>query len=383
MARTISGTAASDVLRGSDERDLIYGGSGKDTIYGYDGNDRLSGGEGGDRLYGGLGNDTFIIENSADRAIELLDEGTDIALVAFNRYRLAGNVENLTFISFGSHLGAGNGLDNVITGNRGRDQLYGGSGADTLIGGSGNDALYGEKGDDVLRGNNGNDTLNGGAGADLLDGGTGADNMFGGRGADVYIVDNVRDSANDLASGGNDEVRASVDFTLSATIEKLTLTGGDAIDGTGNALDNTLTGNDRRNVLVGLRGDDILDGGRGKDVLTGGDGADRFVFSTAPSSVFNFDRITDFSRAERDKIVLALDVFSDFQDVGRITPEAFRAGPGATRAVEDGQFLIYDTTTGALYYDAEGPDGRNPVQIAQIGLDDHPALVWGDFLIIG
>lgn len=383
MARTISGTPAKDVLRGSADRDLIYGGRGKDTLFGFDGNDRLSGGEDGDRMVGGLGNDTYIVENTGDRLVELLDEGTDTALVALRRYRLAGNVENLTFISFGAHLGSGNGLDNIITGNRGNDQLFGGSGADTLFGDSGNDFLSGEDGNDILRGENGNDTLNGGAGSDLLDGGTGADRMSGGKGSDVYLVDNIRDSAVDLASGGNDEVRASVSFALSSNIEKLVLLGDRPIDGTGNALDNALTGNEKRNVLDGGRGDDTLDGGRGNDVLTGGEGADRFVFSTAPSSIKNADRITDFSRADRDKIVLSLDVFTDFDGAGRISPDAFRAGDGAVRAVEDGQFLIYDTATGTLYYDAEGPDGRNPVKLAQFGLSEHPALVWSDFLIVG
>lgn len=383
MARTIRGTTAGDILRGTADRDFMFGARGKDTLYGFEGNDRLSGGEAGDRMVGGEGNDTYVAENTADRVIELADEGTDLVLAALRRFKLTANVENLTFISTQAHLGIGNALDNVITGNKGRDQLFGGSGADVLIGGAGNDGLFGEKGDDTLRGENGNDTLNGGAGSDLLDGGSGADNMFGGKGNDIYIADNQRDSAIDLASGGNDEVRASVDFKLSSNIEKLTLMGDRPIDGTGNALDNMLVGNDKRNVLEGARGDDVLEGGKGNDVLTGGEGADKFVFAAAPSSVFNFDVITDFSSADHDRIVLSLDVFADFEGAGRISPDAFKAGPGAVKAAEDGQFLIYDTTTGALYYDAEGPDGRNPVKIAELGLSDHPALAWSDFLISG
>ncbi len=383
MARTISGTAASDELTGSADRDLIYGGRGKDTLLGLDGNDRLSGGDAGDRMVGGLGNDTYIVENTADQLVERLDEGTDIALVAMRRYKLADNVENLTFITARSHLGLGNGLDNIMTGNRGRDQLFGDGGSDTLIGAAGNDYLSGETGNDSLRGDNGNDTLYGGAGSDLLDGGSGGDRMIGGKGSDVYLVDSIRDRVAELAGGGNDVVRATASFTLSPHVEKLILLGDRPINGNGNALDNALTGNEKRNVLDGGRGDDTLDGGRGNDVLTGGEGADRFVFSTAPSSIKNADRITDFSRDESDKIVLSLDVFTDFDGAGKISPDAFRAGDGAVRAVEDGQFLIYDTATGTLYYDAEGPDGRNPVKLAQFGLSEHPALVWSDFLIVG
>ncbi|OYU35274.1 MAG: hypothetical protein CFE35_09790 [Novosphingobium sp. PASSN1] len=207
--------------------------------------------------------------------------------------------------------------------------------------------------------------------------------MFGGKGNDIYIADNLLDSAVDVASSGNDEVRASVDFKLSSNIEKLTLTGEQPIDGTGNALDNVLIGNDKPNELKGERGNDVLDGGKGNDVLSGGEGADKFVFAAAPSSVLNFDVITDFSSAAHDRIVLALDVFADFGGAGKIGPDAFKAGPGVVKAAADGQFLIYDTTTGALYYDAEGPDGGNPVKIAQLGLSDHPVLAWSDFVIIG
>ena len=153
-------------------------------------------------------------------------------------------------------------------------------------------------------------------------------------------------------------------------------------DGTGNALNNTITGNDQHNVLSGGDGADVLDGGKGNDVLSGGAGADRFVFSSVPNRLTNVDLITDFLRAEGDKFQLSNAVFTDFDGLGRISRDAFLAAPGATRAVEDGQFLIYNTKTGALYYDAEGPSGRGPIQIAQLGHGDHPEVVWTDFLII-
>ncbi|WP_298194826.1 calcium-binding protein [Novosphingobium sp.] len=383
MPKTIKGTKAGETLDGSAGADLIYGLGSKDILNGLGGNDLLDGGVGADRMFGGDGDDRYVVDSVSDKVIEAADEGNDLVLAALSRYKIPSQVENLTFTTRASHFGIGNGLNNVITGNSGTDRLFGGGGDDTLIGGNGNDYLSGGRGRDTLLGGNGDDTLNGGAGNDLLDGGIGADNLFGGRGNDIYIVDNARDTAVDVANGGIDEVRTRVDFKLSGNIERLTITGANSADGTGNMLDNALTGNDQRNVLDGAGGNDILDGGKGNDVMTGGLGVDRFVFSSAPNRLTNSDLITDFSRDQKDKIVLSLDVFTDFDGDGRISPDAFHAEGGATRATEDGQFLIYDTASGALYYDAEGPDGRGAIQIAQLGETDHPALFWSDFLIVG
>ncbi len=382
MSKTITGTRAADVLKGSQIRDLMYGVGGNDTLYGYDGNDLINGGSGKDRMYGGRGDDVYVVDNSGDKVFEQAGEGTDLVMAAQSFYRLTDNVENLTFATARNHLGYGNDLGNVIVGNKGHDKLFGGEGADTLFGGGNGDFLSGGAGNDKLYGEAGKDNLNGGEGNDLLDGGTGADRMFGGRGDDVYLVDNVKDLAFDLFGGGKDEVRTSVDHTLSANIEMMTIVGVEAVNGTGNSLDNTMSGNDASNVLDGMSGNDTLDGRKGNDVLTGGAGADRFVFSTVPSTAINADIITDFARAEHDKIALSIDIFTDFTDLGRISPDAFLASSSATRAEQDGQYLIYNTTSGALYYDPEGLDGRGAIKIAELGDVVHPVLQWTDFVII-
>lgn len=106
------------------------------------------------------------------------------------------------------------------------------------------------------------------AGDDRLDGGAGADTMDGGEGNDIYIVDNVKDVAEDLGElneAEKDTVFSSVSYAIDITIENLVLTGNAKIDGTGNSADNVLTGNSAANILNGAVGNDTMDGGAGAD----------------------------------------------------------------------------------------------------------------------
>ena len=80
--------------------------------------------------------------------------------------------------------------------------------------------------------------------------------MLGGLGDDLYIVDSTSDVITENASEGYDTVQSSVTFTLASNVEKLTLTGSSAINGTGNALDNVLVGNSAANTLTGGAGND-------------------------------------------------------------------------------------------------------------------------------
>ena len=146
--------------------------------------------------------------------------------------------------------------------------LTGTAGSDVLTGGAGHDQLFGLAG---------NDTLQGGAGNDLIDGGTGTDTMSGGTGNDTHIVDVAGDVVTELANEGTDTVQSSLTYTLGANLEHLTLTGTTAVNGTGNALDNTLLGNSANNTLNGGAGNDRLDGGLGSDTMIGGTGNDTYV----------------------------------------------------------------------------------------------------------
>src|SRR5690606_9052440 len=71
-------------------------------------------------------------------------------------------------------------------------------------------------------GNAASNTIVGNAGDNTLDGGAGADELIGGAGDDIYIVDNVGDQiVEGSAEGTADEVRATVDYVLSANVENL------------------------------------------------------------------------------------------------------------------------------------------------------------------
>lgn len=150
-------------------------------------------------------------------------------------------------------------------------------GDDTLTGGPGNDTIDGLSGNDLLHGMGGNDSLIGGPGNDTLAGDEGADTLIGGTGDDTYIVIDTLDTLTEAAGGGTDLVESAVTLTLGAHLERLTLTGTAAINGTGNDLHNLLTGNAAANRLEGGLGSDTLDGGAGADTLLGGAGNDVFL----------------------------------------------------------------------------------------------------------
>ena len=86
--------------------------------------------------------------------------------------------------------------------------------------------------------------------------------MRGLAGNDTYYVNNSGDVVNDSLSGssGSDRVISSVSFSLANTarvlgsVERLTLSGSTAINGTGNALGNSIVGNSAANTLNGAAG---------------------------------------------------------------------------------------------------------------------------------
>ena len=259
----------------------------------------LNGGFGGDTMSGGLGNDTYIIDNAGDLVDEAAGAGTDTVQTSLN-HSLGANVERLVLTGTGNLIGTGNGLANILTGNSGANRLDGGAGGDIMIGGLGNDSYFVDNGlDQVIEaagggtdtvnaslshdledevenmiltgiaaingtGNALNNVLTGNGAANTLNGGLGADTLKGGLGDDTYVVDNIGDIVSELAGQGTDKVLSSVNFTLGAATENLTLTGS-ALEGIGNLFANVLIGNDGGNSLDGRGGADTMNGGLGND----------------------------------------------------------------------------------------------------------------------
>ena len=136
-------------------------------------------------------------------------------------------------------------------------------------------------------------TLVGDDANDIL-GGIGVDSLMGGKGNDTYFVDNAADTIIENTDEGTDRVFSIIDYTLTDNVEKLTLQGTTAIDGTGNELNNNITGNAADNVLTGDLGNDILNGGAGADTMIGGLGNDSYnVDSAADTITENLNEGTD------------------------------------------------------------------------------------------
>lgn len=374
------GQLGNDKMNGGWNNDSLYGGVGFDTLvgdegndelYGDDGDDSLEGGKGNDKMYGGVGintlkggegSDTYYL---GDLGLDIIDDqgsdkDSDTVVMSFQlkSYKLPVSIENGMMQS---------GLWGDLIGNEKNNKLTGNEGSNLLDGDAGRDTLYGSAGDDTIKG--GNDI----------------DSMVGGAGDDTYYVDNVRDRTiedtitNDAITprgatpGGTDVVISSVSHTLAPNIENVTLLDGSATTATGNQLDNFIVGNSNNNLLSGLDGDDTLNGeggndtlvgGTGNDELEGGSGSDVFRFNVSAASS-NRDVITDFS-VPSDTIQLENGIFTALTITGVLSSSAFNVG---SSALDSSDRVIYNKTTGGIFYDADGTGSSAMLQIATVGVN--------------
>ena len=375
----ITGTVALNVNASAALNALsITGNAGANSIAGGAGNDTLDGGTGNDTLNGGLGNDTYIINIEFPDKIALetdlggIDTVNLIGIVESLDYLPAIDLkpatgpvwlENLNMSSTGAtKLNViGNILNNTITGN---------TAGNFILGGAGNDLIFGGAGNDRLDGGEGNDTLRSGAGSDTLSGGNGNDAYFIEVRTDVILAD----------SSGIDTVNVSYatgTYALAANLEHLNLLGTAAINGTGNAFDNSITGNTAANLLLGGNGDDTLNGGAGNDILNGGLGQDIYVFNTALNGLTNKDIIQGFNVVV-DQIKLDAAIFGAIGVTLDINE--FTSGAGITSASTADQHIIFNSTTGALYYDADGFGGQAATEFAKL-IGSVGTLTANDFFI--
>ena len=338
------------------------------------------------------GNIAYTI-NAAVSTLDVIYKSVTVnSLTLTNQDTVIVNVQNITGTN-GIDILQGSAAPTYMLGEAGDDDLSGGAGNDTIYGSYGNDVIFGEADNDVLYGEQDADYMEGGTGNDTLDGGLGLDTMIGGAGNDTYYLG--YDAADVIDDQG---LATDVDtvimpyqltkYTLAKGIENATITEGTKGSLTGNASNNTLTGNSGINTLTGAvgrdslfggKGNDVLNGGTQNDTLSGGTGNDAFIFNVALTA--NIDLITDFAPVN-DTIKLENSIFKSLSTVGTLAADQFISGANVLAAADSNDFLIYNTTSGKLFYDADGNGAGAGVQIALIGLSTHAALTNADFVVI-
>lgn len=413
-------------VNGSAFDDRITGNASANFLFGYLGNDTLDGGEGSDRLDGDLGNDTYIVT-----AGDLIGDAGGIDHVISNTsWTLQDGLENLTIITSEPFAeGEGNSLDNQLRGVGDDIRLYGRAGDDRLQAESRFSILEGNEGNDTLVGGRGGfDNLFGGEGNDLLDdrlddipaafsegganfdGGAGDDTIFGGAADDLIQLSG--DYGRDSIDGGAG--RDSVSFQSAESGVVVNLAAGTAGSATvirvenayGGTFDDRITGNSGANVLSGApffgspfeadgndtlfglaghdtllggNGNDWLQGGTWSDTLTGGAGADSFVWAEAGSN--QVDRVTDFAPG-LDELLFENATLTALGEEGAWAPgdERFHSAPGATSGHDADDRLVYNNSTGSLYYDPDG-SGSAAAQIVAV-FQGAPAITASDITVI-
>ncbi|WCE31245.1 cadherin domain-containing protein [Vibrio sp. SCSIO 43137] len=168
---------------------------------------------------------------------------------------------------------------------------------------------------DKAKGNkfeDGDNHIDVGAGGDYVESGTGNDTIYLGESsggtsvdhgkAETYLADFAQNGS--ISNSGLKGHSDAVDYADAGSGND-TVYGEEGTDiifgGSGN---DTLVGGSGNDGLHGGSGNDTLDGGLGNDILVGGSGADTFVW-TKTSVENGTDTITDFSKAEGDKIDLS------------------------------------------------------------------------------
>jgi len=422
IENVVGAVSSSDVLVGNADANRLEGLGGRDRLIGRGGDDVLIGGAGNDSLEGGDGNDLYSVEDVADIVTETNASfavgGIDTVQSYLSAYTLPTNVENLRILSTNGATGKGNGLKNAFQGSTGNDTLDGAGGADTMVGGNGSDLYYVDHAGDAVSetnarlatggndtvysslaeyrltanvenlrllssgaangvGNNLNNTLYAGAGNNILNGGPGSDTVSYLYATSAVTVSLSKFSAQATGGSRTDTLLGIESLTGSKHKDKLT----------GNGLSNTLNGEAGNDLvsggaggdrLIGGLGNDTLIGGLGNDTLSGGAGADLFRFDTRPHASSNVDRITDFNVRD-DTVQLENSVFAALTKLGILAAGSLRAGAGVTRAADANDYLIYNKSTGALYYDVDGSGAGAAVQFAT--LSTGLALTHLDFVV--
>jgi Ca2+-binding RTX toxin-like protein len=344
----IVGTNGNDSLVGTNAQDTLEGLGGNDTLIGNDASDVLIGGAGADSMNGGLGGDYYIV-GSGDL---LSDPGGFDSVESNVSWTLGAGFEVLHLVGTATTSGSGNELDNWMTGSEGNNWMRGLQGNDSILAGGGNDTINMSNGSGASYGN---DFIDGGDGIDTLD--------YGAAARTAVLVDLQAGTASGGGTGGVGS--AQVQFVENVN---------------GSGFDDVISGNSAANFLYGFNGNDILDGREGNDRLEGAAGSDRYTFTVTPGTA-NADTIIGFASGA-DKVVLDASAHAGLGSGNFAAGDArFTSGAGRNTAQDSSDRVIYNTTTGQLWYDSDGT-GAAPVQLIAT-LQGAPSLVATDIAAQG
>jgi Ca2+-binding RTX toxin-like protein len=399
----INGDITGVVINGTAGNDSLAGTPADDRVSGLDGDDTLDGQAGNDTLVGGDHSDTFLFTVSPGTAnadsIADFNTGVDKVVLDGTVHLNAGPSGNFAAadLRFHSHAGANIAHDanqhvlyDTATGELWYDADGSGAAAVQLVatlqgapslaatdiavvngttpsgevinGTSGNDTLAGTDGNDTINGLGGNDLFlaGGSGGADMTDGGAGFDSIeFKERATSGVVVDFA---AGTITGGGP----GTISFT---NVERVV--GGNFND--------QMTGNNAGQTLTGQGGADTLWGAGGIDTLWGGGGADTFIFRETGSA--NADSVRDWASGT-DKVALDDAAMSALGARGNFSAgdARFAAGAGFTLGRDASDRVVYNTSTGSLYYDADGSGAGAAQLIATFA--GNPAVAAIDIVVI-
>lgn len=165
----------------------------------------------------------------------------------------------------------------------------------------------------------------------------------------------------------------------------------DRLDGVGG--NDTLRGKNGNDILIGGNGKDRLNagpgedrliGGAGNDTLTGGGGADSFVFDSDRRyrrKDLGTDTITDFIVGE-DKIALSGATFTTILSGAGTVLQEFATVSSDAAARSSNGIIVYNETTGDLFYNQNGSRSGFGSGGVFANLDKGLALQGSDFAIL-
>jgi Ca2+-binding RTX toxin-like protein len=400
-ADQLGGDAGDDILTGGSDDDIyIYrAGAGADTIVNAGGgidwlifNDNIT----SDRLSFIQSNDDLIIRIDADSATQITVSdwflGGENQLSYIQPYGESGISAAQINALFTVPADDDNDLLTVPDESTFDQVVTGVAAGGQVVGANGNDLLQGLEGDDQLFGLGGNDWLVAGDGSDYLDGGTGNDTQLGGAGDDQL----GGDAGDDVLSGGTGNDL----YVYRAGSGNDTIVNGDggtdwlifADDITEDRLTYVQSGDDLLvNIDDGTAGSvTVLDWFLGPEHQlsyiqpSGGYGIPGASLPIEQESTSSTEEtgsvlvLSDFVSGE-DVLQLSKSVFTSLTDEGTLSSALFCANSTGS-AQDDNDYILYNTSSGALLYDADGSGEGAAVQFAS--LSNKPEISANDFLVV-